>query len=179
MAMTTQINQLTGASPTYTSVNSTTVIWNRADSTTGTTAIPTPTSTGTNFSWVKTFQMEITVTGGLTMTNILVGKVTAEADAVALKLWRYTGHAVGAYVQASAPPTATGDNNTTAPTINSATGVAFELISAPPSAYAAGGYSSVAKVGNIVEVVLGVSATNATAGTAVSCPSLRWSWTEA
>ena len=178
MAMTTVINELTGASPTYTSVNSTTVVWNRADSTTGTTAIPAPTSTGTNFSWVKTFQMEITVTGGLTMTNILVGKVTSEAT-TGTKLWRYTGHAVGAYVQASAPPTATGDNNTTAPTINGATGVAFELISAPPSAYAAGGYSSVAKVGNIVEVVLGVDATNTTAGTAVSTPSLRWSWTEA
>lgn len=173
--MSTQIVILTGAGPSVASVSA--VKWNRVDSAAGTTAIPTPTSTGTNFSYIKSLQMEITATGSLSMTNILFGKVASETT-TGTKLWRVTSHAVGSYVQATVSPTATGDNNTTAPTMNSATGVALELISAPPSTYAAGAFSSTGRVGNLVEVCLGVDATNATAGSTVATPTLRFSWTE-
>lgn len=178
MAMTTQIDQLTSTTPTVTAV--TAVVWSRVDNATGTTVIPTPTSTGTNFSFVKTFQMEITATGSLTMTNILFGKVANETT-TGTKLWHRTDHAVGSYTQATAAPTATGDNNTTAPAMNgtNAAVTAVPLISAPPSAYAAGGFSATGRVGNLVEVALGVDATNTTAGAAVATPTLRWSWTEA
>jgi hypothetical protein len=175
MAMTVQIDQLTGAGPSVAAV--TAVKWSRVDDASGTTVIPTPTATGTNFSFIKTFQVEITATGSLSMTNILFGKVASETT-TGTKLWRVTSHAVGAYVQATAAPTATGDNNVTAPSMNSASGVALELISAPPSTYAAGAFSSTGRVGNLVEVALGVDATNTTAGASTATPTLRWSWTE-
>jgi len=44
--------------------------------------------------------------------------------------------------------------------------------------YAAGGFSTTGRKGNIVEVALGIDATNVTAGSAVATPTLRWSWTE-
>lgn len=176
MAMTVVIRQLTSTGPTVTTV--TAVKWSRVDDASGTTVIPTPTATGTNFSFIKSFQPEITATGGLTMTNILIGKVASEST-TGTKLWRVTSHAVGSYVQATAAPTATGDNNTTAPTMNGASGTALELIGAPPSTYAAGPFSSTGRVGNLVELCLGVDATNTTAGSTVATPTLRWSWTEA
>lgn len=172
-AMTVQIDQATSTTPTYGAV--TAVVWSRVDDATGTTVIPTPTSTGTNFSFIKSFKVNITATGSLSMSNILFGKVANETT-TGTKLWQSVAHS--SYTQATAAPTATGDNNSTAPTFNGATATAVQLISAPPSTYAAGPFSSVARVGNFVEVGLGVDATNTTAGAAVATPTLRWSWTE-
>lgn len=177
MAMSVDIQIATGATPTW--ANVTAVVWNRVDTASGTTVIPTPTATGTNFSFVKSFAVNITATGSLSMTNILFGKVASETT-TGTKLWHRTDHAIASYTQATAAPTATGDNNTTAPAMNgtNAAVTAVPLISAPPSAYAAGPFNSVARVGNLVEVALGVDATNTTAGAAVATPTLRWSWTE-
>jgi len=174
--MTVAIRNGTGATPTWADVGATTAKFNRVDTLTGTTAIPTPTATGTNFSYIKTFQINITATGSLSMTNAKVEKVTSEAT-TGTKLWHYTGHAVGVYVQATAAPTATGDNNSTAPTLNSGTATAMPALGAG-STYAAGAYSTTGGQGNLVEVALGVDATNTSAGSAVSVPTLRWTWTE-
>lgn len=176
-AMTVTIDQATVTSPTFTAV--TAVVWSRVDDATGTTVIPTPTSTGTNFSFIKSFQVNITATGSLSMTNILFGKVANEAT-TGTKLWHRTDHAAGSYVQATAAPTATGDNNTTAPALNgtNAAVTAVPLISGPPTTYSAGPHSTTGRKGNLVEVALGVDATNTTAGAAVATPTLRWSWTE-
>ena len=175
MAMTVVININTGAGPTAAPV--TAVKWNREDTAVGTTSgIPTPASTGTNFSWIKSFQVEITATGGLTMTNIRVGKVANET-VTGTKLWHTTANA--SYTQASGAPTPTGDNNVTAPTLNAQTASAVPLITAPPSVYAAGPFAAAAAVGNFVEVSLGVDNTNSAGGTAVATPTLRWVWTEA
>jgi len=175
MAMVTTIDQLTGAGPTVTAVAS--KKWSRIDNQSGITAIPTPGITGTNFSFVATFQMEITTTNAFSMTGLTVGKVANEVT-TGTKLWAVTSHAVGAYVQATSPPTATGDNNVTAPTINSAAAAALGLIAAPPAAYAAGPFSATGRVGNLVEIVLGVDATNSTAGATTATPTLRFSWAE-
>lgn len=177
MAMTVAIAILTSSGPTQADVGATTAVWNRVDTLAGSTVIPTPTATGTNFSFIKTFQVHITATGSLAMSNVLFGKVANETT-TGTKLWHVETHAVGSYVQATAAPTATGDNNSTAPTMNSATGVAVPLISGPPSAYDAGPFSSTGYVGKLIEVALGVDATNTTAGGAVATPTLRWSWTE-
>lgn len=176
MAMTVAISSLVGATPTASDIGATTSKFNRVDTLTGTTAIPTPTSTGTNFSFVKSMQINITATGSLTMTNAKVEKVTSEST-TGTKIWHYTGHAVGSYVQATAAPTATGDNNSTAPTLNSGTATAMPGLGSG-STYAAGGFSSTGRVGNLVEVALGVDSTNTTAGTTVAVPTLRWTWTE-
>ena len=176
MAMTTQIDELTGAGPTSTAVSSGTM--NREDTVSGTTPIPVPSATGTNFSWIKTYIMEITATGGLTMTNIRVGKVAAEATA-GTKLWHVTSHAIGSYVQAAASPTPTGDNNITPPTLNGAASSEIQPITTPPSVYAAGPFASTGQKGNLVEVSCGVDATCLITGVAVPLATLRWTWTEA
>ena len=99
MAMTVAIDNATGATPTWAAVGASTAKFNRVDTLTGTTAIPTPTATGTNFSYIKTFAIDITATGSLSMTNVKIEKVTSEAT-TGTKLWHYTGHA--SYTQATA-----------------------------------------------------------------------------
>ena len=178
MAMTAQIVQLTGPGPTYTRVDNQTpgFLFNRDDTRVGTTSIPKPTATGTNFSWVKSFQIEVTTHDSKTMTSVRVGKTVNEADA-GTKVWLNVGNA--AYTQASTPPSATGDNNTTGPTLNGDVAVAMPLITDPPAAYAAGPFTTNAKQGNIVELSLGVDVTNAQPGTNRTMPSFRWTWSEA
>lgn len=173
MAMTTEIDEGIGIAPgTWAAVTG--VTWSLDDLANGTTQIPTPTSAGTNFSYIKSFQITIVATGGLSMTNVLVGKVSAETT-TGTKLWSLTSHA--AYTQAAAAPASTVDNNVTAPTMNGSAGAAMPLLSAAV-VYAAGPYNTTGRKGNIVEVCLGVDATNITAGTTVATPTLRWSWTE-
>lgn|SRR5262249_17606052 len=173
MAMTVQIDIGIGATPTYTN-GITSVKWNLEDTQSGTTAIPTPTSTGTNFSFVKSMKIDIVTVASLNMTNVKIGKVAAETT-TGTKLWHVTSHTT--YVQATAAPTATGDNNVTAPTINGAASTALPLIGSA-SVYGTGPFNTTGKQGNFVEVALGVDATNTTAGTTVATPTLRWQWTE-
>jgi hypothetical protein len=175
MAMTVQISNGTGAT-TGTWAAVTAVKWNQVDSAVGTTPIPTPTATGTNFSYVKSFQIEITVVASLNMSNVKVGKVAAETT-TGTKLWHVVSHS--SYAQATAAPTSTGDNNVTGPTLNGAAAVAGGLaLIGSAAVYAAGPFNTVARQGNIVEISLGVDATNTTAGATVATPTLRWQWTE-
>lgn len=174
MAMTVQIDCLTGAGPTAAAV--TTVVFNREDTVLGTTGVPTPTATGTRFSWVKSFQIEITAVGGLAMTAVLIGKVTNESTA-GTKLWRVTSH--NSYSQATTNPADTADNNSTAPTLNGASATALELITLPPSQYAPGPYNTTGRKGNIVEISCGVDNNIISAGSGLPTPTLRWKWTEA
>lgn len=178
MAMVVSIHELTGAGPSAGAV--TAVKWNLEDTAAGTTAIPTPTSTGTNFSYVKTFQINIDTVNSLNMSDVKVGKVAGEST-TGTKLWHRTDHAVGSYVQATAAPASTGDNNTTAPVVpaggNNTNVIALPIIGSA-SVYAAGPFNTTGRKGNLVEITLGVDATNTTAGATVATPTLRWSWTE-
>lgn len=178
--MTVAIANATGAGPSWADIGATTAVWNRVDTLTGTTAIPTPTTTGTNFSYVKSMAINITATGALTMTDAKIGKVAAETT-TGTKLWHRTDHAEAAYVQATVAPAATADNNVTAPVIpaggNNTSVTAIPLIGSA-SVYAAGPYNTTGRKGNLVEIALGVDATNTTAGPTVATPTLRWQWTE-
>lgn len=174
MAMEVEVSLLTGAAPTITAVTS--KKFNREDTQSGTTPIPTPTALGTNFSFIATFQINIVTVNGLSMSDVKFGKVTTES-VTGTKLWHTTAHAVGAYVQATAAPTATGDNNVTAPTLNGAAATAVPLISVA-SVYSAGPHNTTGRKGPLVEVALGIDFTNLTAGSAVALPDLRFSWTE-
>lgn len=175
MAMVTQIDEATGAGPTW-GTGVTSCVWNTVDTNAGTTAIATPTSTGTNFSFIKSFAMDIVTVNALSMTNLKFGKATSEAT-TGTKLWAVTSHAIASYTQATVAPIATGDNNVTAPTINGASGAAVALIGSA-AVYGAGPFNTTGRQGNLVEVCLGVDATNTTAGASVSTPTIRWSWTE-
>lgn len=171
MAMSVDIQQATGATPTYTNVTS--VVFSRVDDATGTTPVPTPTATGTNFSYVKSFQPNITNADSLSMTDVKVGKVTSESTGK--KYWHDTSHA--SYTQATTAPSATGDDNSTAPTINSATATALPAIGSA-NVYSAGPHTTTGRKGNYVEICVGVDSTNTDAGTGVSMPTIRWQWTE-
>ena len=174
MAMSVAIDALTGAGPTATAVTS--AVMNREDTVSGVTPTPIPSSSpATNFSWVKSFQIEILNADSLDMTDVRVGKVTAESVA-GTKLWHNTTNA--AYTQATGAPTSTGDNNVTGPTINGDASTAIPLITAPPSVYAPGPFNTAARHGNIVEVVLGVDATCVATGSGIALPTLRWVWVE-
>lgn len=177
MAMTVEIHNGTGVGPTWANVGASTAKWNREDTLTGATVIPTPTATGTNFSFVKSFMVDIIAVGGLSMTDLKVGKVANETT-TGTKLWYTTEHNEAAYTQATAAPGSTGDNNVTAPDINSGTSEAAMPLISGASAYAAGPFNTTGRKGNIVEVCLGVDATNTTAGSTVATPTLRWQWTE-
>lgn len=177
MAMTVVIENAVGATPTWSTVGATVAKWNRVDTLTGTTVIPTPTATGTNFSFVKTFAINITATDSLTMTDVTFGKVANETT-TGTKLWYTSEHAEGAYVEATAAPTATGDNNVTAPDINSGSSEAAVPLISGATAYSAGPHTTTGRKGNLIEIVLGVDATNTTAGSSVATPTLRWQWTE-
>lgn len=175
MAMTVNIDIATGAGPSFATAAGG-VTWGLLDAAdAGANPIPVPTASGTNFSFVKSFQPNITVTDSLSMTDVKAGKTATEATA-GTKLWYTTEHA--SYTQAVAAPASTGDDNVTAPNINSGSAeVAVPLIGAA-SVYAAGPFSSTGRVGNFVEVCLGVDNTCATAGGAVATPTLEWNWTE-
>lgn len=178
MAMTVSIQNGVGAATgTWTDV-SVTATWNREDDIDDTDQpIPTPVATGTNFSFIKSFAINITTVAGLVMTGVKFGKVAAETT-TGTKLWEVKNRALASYVQATAAPTSTGDNNVTGPTLNGAASAAVTLIGSA-AVYAAGPYNTTGRQGTIVELALGVDATNTTAGTAVATPTLRWSWTEA
>lgn len=176
MAMVVAIDNALGVTPTWTAVGATTIKWNTLDDLTDTAhPIATPTSTGTNFSFIKTFAIDITTTNSLTMTGVKFGKVANETT-TGTKLWNTTEHS--GYTQATAAPTATGDNNVTAPAINSGSSIAAVPLISGATQYSAGPHTTTGRKGNMVEVTLGVDSTNTTAGTAVATPTLRWSWTE-
>jgi hypothetical protein len=178
MAMTVQIHQGIGPTPTWAQVSA--LKWNRTDDAATASAVPTPTATGTNFSFVKSMMVNIVTVAGLNMTGVTVGKVANEAT-TGTKLWHRTDHAQGSYVQAVAAPAPTSDNNVTAPVIpaggNNSAVVALPLISGA-SPYAAGPFNTTGRQGNLVEMCLGIDPTNTTAGATVSTPTLRWQWTE-
>ncbi len=173
--MSVDIQLGTTVTPTWANVNS--LKWNRVDTESGTTGIPTPVSTGTNFSYVKSFMVNITATGGLSMTAIKVGKL-AEEPTTGTETWHTTEHVEGSYVQATAPPGATGDNNVTPPDINSGAAEAVLPLIAASVAYSAGPHSTTGRKGNLAEICLGVDFTNTSSGTTVATPTLRWQWTE-
>lgn len=177
MPMTVEVINLTGTAPGSPNPVSS-ITMNREDTASGTTGIAVPGGTAaTGFSWVKTLQLNITVTASLTMSTVRVGKLIAEVT-TGTKLWHVTSHA--SYTQASSSPAATSDNNITAPTLNGATATAVPIITTNPASYTGlTEYNSTGVVGNMVEVSLGVDTTCTASGSSVAISTLRWTWTEA
>jgi len=173
--MIVQIDIATLGTPTWTT-NITSCKWSLDDAQSGTTPIPTPTATGTNFSFVKSFKVDITNVGAsLTMTNVKIGTTTSPATG--LKLW-HQKHTT--YTQATAAPTSTGDNNSTAPTINGTAAVAGGMVLIGSAAVLlAGPFTTTGRQGDHIEVCLGVDNGNTGSGSTVAVPTLRFQWTEA
>jgi hypothetical protein len=177
MAMTVAIDLMTGVTPSI-AAGITSCKWSLDDAQSGTTPIPTPTSgPNTNFSFVKSFRINITATGGLNMSQVKFGKTAAEASGGIALWWDHDA----AYAQATAAPGSNASNNSTAPFIPAGTnntGVVVVPLIGAALVYFAGPIGTTGQKGDYVEVCLGVDFSNALAGSTVPTPTLRWQWTE-
>lgn len=107
-----------GASPTFTggSFGGVTaeggIKFNREDTLTGTTPVPIPTATGTNFSWLKNFALDVTTAGTTSISNRRI--YFGSAPTTGLNGF-YKPVATGSYAQAASGnmPAASGSNGAT------------------------------------------------------------------
>lgn len=110
-AATVQGQAGTGSSVTWANAE-TGVTFNLADSITSTTPISIPTSTGTNFSWIKNLVLYVTATGTTTISNRNIYMSGSPSTGLQL-FWKAV--TVASYAQASSGnrPTSSGSNGAT------------------------------------------------------------------
>src|SRR5258708_2177838 len=108
---TTQAQIAVGASPTWANAE-TGAKFSREDSLAGTTPVPIPTATGTNFSWIKNLVLAVTVAGTTTISNRRINMNGATPTGIQL-FWKAL--AVASYAQAAIgnKPTDSGSNGAT------------------------------------------------------------------
>ena len=146
---------------------------NLADSLTSTTPISIPTSTGTNFSWIKNFVLYVTATGTTTISNRNIYMSTSPATGLQL-FWKAV--AVASYVQA-----ATG-NRPAASGSNGATPADYTLMTTSPVQYDNTGVSSgsTGPNGSMAVCVMGVDNSYVgLPGSAIVLPSFKIQYDEA
>jgi hypothetical protein len=73
--------------------------WNREDTLTGTTPVPVPVATGTNYSWLKSLALRVTVAGTTAITNRRISLATSPATGLTFS-WKDV--AVASYAQSLA-----------------------------------------------------------------------------
>jgi hypothetical protein len=113
-----RLDYYNGASPTFTGGSFSGVSaeggikMNREDTLTGTTPIPIPTATGTNFSWLKNLALDVTTVGTTSISNRRI--YFGSAPATGLNGF-YKSVATGSYAQAASgnKPTDSGSNGAT------------------------------------------------------------------
>lgn len=180
MAATTQAQNGTGGSVSWANAE-TGAKFNREDTLTGTTPIPVPTATGTNFSWRKVFVLAVTGTSTTNITNRRVNKSGAESTGLALY---YRHYAVASYVQSSGTtmPVASGSNGATPAAAGLPATPAYASLPTSATLY---DNTSVATSGSgpngeLVDIVLGVDNLYVGgAGTAIALPNLLIVYDEA
>lgn len=148
--------------------------WNLADSATDTTTpVAIPTSTGTNFSWIKNLVLAVTVTGTTNISNRRVS--ISGSPSTGLNFW-FEAVAVASYAQAASGnrPASSGSNG--------ATPSGFTSIATSTTVYDSATVSSgsTGPNGKMAVCVLGVdNSYTGGAGTNVSCPSIILTYDEA
>jgi hypothetical protein len=171
-AATVQGQAGTGASVSWANAE-TGVTFNLADSITATTPIAIPTTTGTNFSWLKNLVTAVTVAGTTTMSNRTVKMGSSPSTGLAL-FWKAV--AVASYAQAASGnrPASSGSNG--------ATPVGYTLMTTSAVQYdnTSVATSSTGPNGSMAVCVLGVDNTYVGgAGTAIALPNIVLSYDEA
>ena len=173
MAAVTKINISTGAGPTNADAEATGIKFNREDSVSGTTAIPKPTATGTNYSWYKTLYLNVESGGG--STNILNRKIRmASAPSAGLTLFWKDG--ADTYTQATSgnKPTDNGTTDDATPSGYTAMTTSFATTDATSEAA-----TNSTRNGNYVNVVCGVSNLYAGgAGSSIALPNIEVQYDE-
>lgn len=117
-AAVTRLDIYTGASPVFTGGSFAGVTaeggikFNREDTLVGTTPIPIPTATGTNFSWIKNLALDVTTAGTTAISNRRI--YLASAPATGLNVF-YKSVVSGSYAQSASGnlPAAGGANGAT------------------------------------------------------------------
>lgn len=143
---------------------------NREDTQNGTTPVPIPTATGTNYSWIKQLALEVTATSSTAITNRRVSMSSAPSAGLTLHF------KAGAYVQP-----ATGNMPAAAGT-NDATPATYTLMTTSPQVYDAASVStgSAGRNGSLVQIVMGVSNLfTGGAGSATVVPNAVFTYDEA
>ena len=148
-------------------------VMSREDSLAGTTPIPIPTTTGTNFSFIKNFVLAVTVIGTTHITNRRINMSGATATGMQL-FWKAV--AVGSYAQAAAgnQPGASGSNG--------ATPAGYTLMTTSAAQYdnTSVATSSTGPNGSMAVVVEGIdNGYSSGASTSATTPSLVISYDEA
>lgn len=149
------------------------ITFNLADSATSTTPIAIPTSTGTNFSWIKNLVLSVTGTGTTTMSNRNIYMASSPSTGLAL-FWKAV--AVGSYAQAASGnrPASSGSNG--------ATPAGYTAFTTSPVQYDSSSVStgSTGPNGSMAVCVIGVDNTYVGgAGSAISLPSIKLQYDEA
>lgn len=164
-AATCQAQAGTGSSVTWANAEGG-VTFNLADSITSTTPIAIPTSTGTNYSWIKNLVLAVTATGTTTINNRNI--YYSGSLSTGLKLhWKDV--AVSSYAQAASGnrPTASGSNG--------ATPSGYTAMTSSPAQYdnTSVATSSTGPNGDMAVCVLGVdNSYSGGPGSAISLPSI-------
>lgn len=149
------------------------ITFNLADSATATTPISIPTSTGTNFSWIKNLVLAVTGTGTTNISNRNIYMSTSPSTGLAL-FWKAV--AVASYAQ-----TASG-NRPTASGSNGATPAGYTAMTTSAAVYDSSSVatSGTGPNGSMAVCVIGVDNTYVGgAGSAISLPSMKLQYDEA
>jgi hypothetical protein len=146
-------------------------VLNRANSLTGTTPIPIPTSTGTHFSWPKFLGLEVTSDGSTSLSNLGVKQASSPTTGLAL-FWKATSTYT---TPAAVADTDSGSAGATPSGYTAMTGT-----NATYDATGAASSTGTAVCGKYLVLALGVSSTYAGgAGSATALPNLTIHYEEA
>jgi hypothetical protein len=170
-AATVQAQIATGASPSWANAEGG-IKFNLADSATSTTPVAIPTTTGTNFSWIKNLALSVTVAGTTAITNRTVKLSGSPSTGLALF---FKDVAVASYAQAASGnrPTSSGSNGATPSGYTAMTTTAQQYDNTSHATSATG------PNGDMCVVVMGVdNLYTAGAGNAVSLPDITLSYDE-
>jgi hypothetical protein len=170
-AATVRASIATGAGPTLATAESG-YKYNREDTATGTTAIPIPTATGTNYSWLKWLALEVTGAGTTNITNRRIQLSATETSGLGIF---FQGNATYAQAASGNLPTASGSNGPATP-------AGFTRATTTAQVYDNGSVatSGTGRNGQYCETTLGVDAAYAGgAGSAIALPDVRLIYDEA
>jgi hypothetical protein len=153
---TTQGQNATGASATWANAE-TGAKFNREDTLAGTTPVPAPTATGTNYSWRKYFALAVTATSTTSISNRRLN--ASSAPSTGLTLW-YRTYAVASYAQAAVGnmPAAGGTNGATPAVAGTPATPAYAAVPTTATQYDAASVatSATGPNGQLLDVVCGV-----------------------
>ncbi len=145
--------------------------YSRENNQSGSTApIPIPTTTGTNYSWVKLMALEVTGADATTGTNYTIRRTGAPTGGLELFF-----KGVASYTN---PTTGPGDSGSDGP----ATPATYTVFTASAQQYDAGGDSlnSTGRMGDFADTVMGVDSSYAGGGgTAIALPDIEFGYDEA